>query len=274
MLQTQSYFSVSGSAESSNACDVEIIFDRPSVEVVEIALFALQGAGVELVEWDVLLRMRMGVPRLLHDFSYLVPDDRLEDACNILESIGLPLYPPSDLVLKSQGDLYVRGHFYRITRSTQPFFINRIYLYPYPLAAFSRSELSEQRPFHLSSSRYSNILVPRPSAVRAFIIRTMARYPQYCYTRRVLDNELGELILYFFLGYTLHNLPKGEEEVWQWEDEDRRIAAASNIVKQWCMDREWRQGEKWIGDALASVVTGGDTGDFPTVADTQNRQLW
>jgi len=247
----QSYFSVGGSAESSNACDVETILDRPSVEVVEIALLALQGAGVELVEWDVLLRMRMGVPRPPHY------------ACNILESIGLPSSPPSDLALESQGDLYARGRFYRITRSTQPFSINCIALYPFSLPAFSRSELSEQRPFHLSPSRCSSILVPRPSAVCAFIIRTMAKYPQYCQTRRVLDNELGELVLYFFLGYTLHNLPKGEEEAWQLEDEDRRIAAASNIVKQWCLDREWRQGEEWIGDALASFVTGGDIPSLP-----------
>ncbi|OAX42835.1 hypothetical protein K503DRAFT_732790 [Rhizopogon vinicolor AM-OR11-026] len=222
----QSYFSVGGSAESSNACDVETILNRPSVEVVEIALLALQGAGVELVEWDVLLRMRMG------DFSYLVPDDRLEDACNILESIGLPSSPPSDLALESQGDLYARGRFYRITRSTQPFFTDRISLYPFSLATFSRSELSEQQPSHLSPSRCSSILVPRPSAVCAFIIRTMAKYPRYCYTRTVLDNESGELVLYFFLGYTLHNLHKEEEEAWQLEDKDRRIAAASNTVKQ------------------------------------------
>ncbi|OJA20148.1 hypothetical protein AZE42_12299 [Rhizopogon vesiculosus] len=45
---------VRSSTESSNACDVETILDHPSAEVVEIALLALQGAGVELVEWDVL----------------------------------------------------------------------------------------------------------------------------------------------------------------------------------------------------------------------------
>ena len=88
------------------------------------------------------------------------------------------------------------------------------------------------------------------------MLRAMTRYPRYCPTRTVLQSDLGELILYFFLGYTLHDMPKGEEEEWHLEDEDRRMAAASRIVKQWCADEEWRQGEEWMGDVLAAVVVG------------------
>jgi hypothetical protein len=51
MIQTQTYYSGGNSTGSSKACDVETpILDRKSAEVVEIALQALQGAGVELVE--------------------------------------------------------------------------------------------------------------------------------------------------------------------------------------------------------------------------------
>lgn len=71
-------------------------------------------------------------------------DDRLEEAENVLASIDLPLSPPSDLLLKTEGDLYAKRRFYRITRSTLPVLITHIVLYPFCLAAFSPSELSEQ----------------------------------------------------------------------------------------------------------------------------------
>ncbi|OAX42193.1 hypothetical protein K503DRAFT_396030 [Rhizopogon vinicolor AM-OR11-026] len=71
-------------------------------------------------------------------------------------------------------------------------------LYSFSLPALSPSELTEQRPFHLSPSRCSNVLVPRPSAVCAFIIRAMTRLAHYCPTQIVLDSDLGELVLYFF----------------------------------------------------------------------------
>jgi hypothetical protein len=194
-----------------------------------------------------------------------VPDDRLEGACSVLESIGLPLSPPSDLLLRTQGDLYARGRFYRITRSTLPSSICWIVLYPFSLAAFSHSELTKQQPSYISHSQCSSILVPRPSAVCAFIIRTMTKYPQYCSTRTVLNSYLADLVVFFFLGYTLHDLPKGEEEAWEREDEDRRIVAASQDVKQWYLDGEWRRGEEWIGDALAGVVTGSRIANLPSL---------
>jgi hypothetical protein len=194
-----------------------------------------------------------------------VPDDHLEGACSVLESIGLPSSPLSDLPLKTQSDLYARGRFYRITRSTLPSSICWIVLYPSSIAAFSRSELSEHRLFHLSHSRCSNILVPRPSAICAFIIRIMTQYPQYCSTRTVLNNCLTDLVICFFLGYTLHDLHKTDEdeEAWEREDENMRIATASQNVKQWCLDGEWRQGEEWIGDALADIIPGCAVASIP-----------
>ncbi|KAM6494250.1 hypothetical protein JOM56_010611 [Amanita muscaria] len=233
------------------------ILDLPRASVVEIALQVLQGAGVELVEWDALLYIRMKVPRKRRDFSYLVPDDRLEDASNILASIDLPLSAPSDLLLKT-NDEYAKGRFYRITRSTLPPVISHIVLYPFSLMPVLPSELSAQPPSHLSPSRCSNILVPRPSAACAFLLRAITKYPRFCYTRTVLQSNLEELVLYFFLGYTLRDLPKGEEDEWVREDEHRRIAAASQVIKQWSSDEKWRQGEEWMGGVLAAVVAGDD----------------
>jgi hypothetical protein len=62
MIQTQTQFSIDSAGNSTSSS----ILDRPSASVVEIALQALQGAGIRLVEWDTLLRGRMGVPRVLY----------------------------------------------------------------------------------------------------------------------------------------------------------------------------------------------------------------
>jgi hypothetical protein len=150
-------------------------------------------------------------------------------ASNILASIDLPLSRPSGSTAEDRRRLVCQtSHLpYYTEHSALPH-----HLYPFSLAAFSPYELSEQRSSHLSPSRCSNILVSTPSVVCAFIVRTMVKYPRYYSTRTVLDSDLGELVLYFFLGYTLHGMHKGEEEEWVREDEDRRIVAASQVVQQ------------------------------------------
>lgn len=65
MIQTQTQHCPIGCPTvNSNTFSLErSILDLPRASVVEIALQALQGAGVELVEWDALLYIRMKVPR-------------------------------------------------------------------------------------------------------------------------------------------------------------------------------------------------------------------
>jgi hypothetical protein len=71
--------------QTPNTYNVETpILDRRSAEVVEIALQALQGAGVELVEWGALLLTRMGVPRILPVSVFRITQLFLHDSLIIL----------------------------------------------------------------------------------------------------------------------------------------------------------------------------------------------
>jgi hypothetical protein len=73
---------------------------------------------------------------------------------------------------------------------------------------------------------------------------------------------LSELI-----GYNLYDLQDGfidlfDDELWEELEVDRRIDDAVQIVKGWGCSGEWREGEEWMGDALAAVVKGSGGIDF------------
>ncbi|CCM00050.1 uncharacterized protein FIBRA_02076 [Fibroporia radiculosa] len=231
-------------------------FDSYSLpeEVVDLVLQTLQNAGIEVVEWGALLLRRMGVPRLVRDYSYAVPDEDIIAASRSLEALGLPLSPPSDFMLKVESDMVARGHFYRISHFTAPSSIQRLVLYPLSFASIQFPELSKAPPLHLSPSRCLDVLVPRPSAVFASIMRIMLCYPQYCRMRTMLEADMSELIMYHLLGYTLEDADGDDED--QSEDDNRRVTAAVQVIRNWGIKREWAEDEEWMGDALASIVTG------------------
>ena len=130
-------------------------------------------------------------------------------------------------------------------------------LYPLSFASLIRSELiCAPHITSLPSPRCETILHPSPPAVFASILRMMLRYPRHCPTRRTLEADLSELI-----GYHLYRLEDGyvdvdDEELCEALEVDRRIADAVQIVKAWGWECRWREGEEWMGDALARVVQG------------------
>lgn len=84
----------------------------------------------------------------------------------------------------------------------------------------------------------------------------MLRYPRRNPTRGTLETDLSELI-----GYHLYHLAGGyvdidDEEKCEELGVDMRIDDAVQTVESWGWDRQWREGEEWMGDALASVVKG------------------
>jgi hypothetical protein len=84
----------------------------------------------------------------------------------------------------------------------------------------------------------------------------MLAYPRFCPTRTVLQSNLSELI-----GYNLYDLQVGyvgidDEELCTALEVDRRVDDALRIVQGWGCDLAWREGEEWMGDALAAVVKG------------------
>jgi hypothetical protein len=252
----------------------ELLDDSPA-GIVDVALQALQGAGIEPVEWGPLLYHRMHVPVIvkviccfflvgrlvsnfgLQDYFYLVADDKLEAASDILSVLGLPFWPPSGLLVKTEGDFSVKGLYHRITRSILPSSISSICLFPLSFSTLLPSELETKPPHHLRpSSRCPTILVPRPSAVYASLIRMMAKYPQYCATRTVLASDLSELVCYDFLDLQDGFTDPDDDALWKELDGDGRIERAIALIRRWSCEGEWREGEEWIGEALAGVVDG------------------
>ncbi|TDL15806.1 hypothetical protein BD410DRAFT_796009 [Rickenella mellea] len=241
------------------------ILDYEPEEVVDIALQALQNVNIKLVEWRALLYRRMKVPVRVTNYSYIVPDDDLENASIILAGMDLPLSPPSRLALKTSGDFAAKGRFHRITQTTLTSCVQHLVLYPLSFSTLSFSETTPESPYHVETShRCTSIYVPRPPAVYASIIRVMLKYPRYCATRTVLDSDLSELVGYNLLGLECGYVDPKDEELWQALQIDRRISEAVCIVVQWGCDHAWREGEEWMGDALAGVVQGNvDIGDLP-----------
>jgi len=152
-----------------------------------------------------------------------------------------------------------KGHFYRIKQSaTMPVLDQHLVLYPLSFAAFRPCEISEQPAQYSNLRRCSRILVPRPSAVYASLMRMMLRYPTNSTTWSVLRADMSQLVLYHLLGYTLETISDDEDE----EDENRRIDAAVEVVREWGMRKEWGEGEEWMEDAMSRLVCGVDL-DFP-----------
>ncbi|GBE90121.1 hypothetical protein SCP_1801450 [Sparassis crispa] len=241
----------------SSSGEIPALFNRLPEELVDHALHTLQDAGVELIEWRSLLYRRMGVPVLIKDYHYLVRDEDLHAASDILLHEGLPLSSPPPLLIETGGDFYTQGHMHRLTPSSSVGLAQHLVLYPSSFASYIPSELSPAPSLiPLASPLCKSILVPRQSAVYASILRMMQRYPRWSSTRSTLETHLSELI-----GYNLYDLQDGyvdvdDEESCQALEVDRRVEDAVEIVRGWNHTGVWRVGEEWMGDALAAVVKG------------------
>jgi hypothetical protein len=129
-------------------------------------------------------------------------------------------------------------------------------VYPLSFAAFHSCEISEQPVQYSKLHRCSHILVPRPSAVYASLMRMMLRYPKNLIELRA---DIAQLILYHLMGHTLETVSDEDDE----EDENKRADAAVQTVQEWSARKEWGNGEEWMGDALCGLVRGDRVMRFP-----------
>ncbi|KIJ96865.1 hypothetical protein K443DRAFT_681944 [Laccaria amethystina LaAM-08-1] len=173
--------------------------------LVDKALETMQREGIQVIEWRALLYRRMKVPVFVKNFHYVVPDNQLESASACLSDLGLPLMPLDDFRIDVDGDFHLKGKFHRITVGTESWDLQQIALYPLSFSTLSMSELTEEPPMHISPSlRCPKILVPRPSAVYASLIRLTSQYSPSDPTWINLLSEISQLI-----GYHLYQLSQG-----------------------------------------------------------------
>ncbi|KAJ7162031.1 hypothetical protein C8R46DRAFT_1103279 [Mycena filopes] len=230
------------------------ILDNDPSEVLDLALSRLQAVGVEVIEWRDLVYRRMKVPASITNYSYLVADTLVAQASQVLTDLGLPFSPPTKFEVTVYGDFAVRGHSRRITRSIAPGRVQHVVIYPQSFAAFADSELEKGRPNHIALSRCSTVFVPTAPAVYASILRMMLQY-----------NSANPLRTHWahLLGLSGGYIDADDDEVWERWDVDRRISDAVHLVRSWGVDQVWRDGEEWMGDALAEVVKTGHIASLP-----------
>jgi hypothetical protein len=153
-----------------------------------------------------------------------------------------------------------KGRHYRIKQSANPTLEHHLVIYPLSFAAFRPCEISEQPAQYSNLHRCSRIRVPRPSAVYASLLRMMLRYPASSSACEsfVLLADISQLVLYHLMGYTLETI-SGDDE----EDENRRVAAALETIREWGMRKEWGPGEEWMEKSLSDFVRGSHDVYFP-----------
>ncbi|KAJ7180718.1 hypothetical protein C8R46DRAFT_985746 [Mycena filopes] len=249
------------SPDPSSPTKIRSILDKDPIEVLDIALSRLQAVGIKLIEWQDLVYRRMNVPAIIKNYSYLVPDALVAQASQVLSDLGLPLSPPTQFETSVYGDFAVRGHSHRITQSTSSGRVQHLIIYPQSFAALADCELETKPPSHTTSSRCSAVLVPTASAVYASILRLMLRYNESHPTMYELRSQVSELIGYHLLGMSDGYIQDDEE--WERRNVDGRISDAVHLVRSWGVDQVWRDGEEWMGDALAEVIRTGHIENLP-----------
>ncbi|KAF5339860.1 hypothetical protein D9611_009189 [Ephemerocybe angulata] len=192
---------------------------------------------------------------MIKDFAYVVPDDDISRASDILSSIGLPLTPHSDFWTFVKGDFHTKAIHHRLTRSTSLAEVQHLRLYPTSFVQLNPEELYTAPSECLPSGR--EVLVPRPSAVYAWILRTMLKYPKWGSDRTTLNSDLQELHDYHLYRIEMGFVSfKDSPELWKKLNMDERVANVQSVINEWKWDDEWREGEEWFGDALAAIAAG------------------
>ncbi|KAI0681793.1 hypothetical protein BC835DRAFT_1486575 [Cytidiella melzeri] len=136
------------------------------------------------------------------------------------------MHLPLTLLLKTEGDLIVKCYLYRLTQGTTLGAVQYLHLFPASFTGYTPSELIQD-----PHSSYA-LLVPRPSAVYAAILRLMASYPRrnspVCMS---LKCELELLINYNLLDLQMGYVdPDDEARVVELEF-DRRIDEAMRTLR-------------------------------------------
>ncbi|KAI0329299.1 hypothetical protein GY45DRAFT_1325243 [Cubamyces sp. BRFM 1775] len=234
------------------------VYEFSPEELVDKALKALQEAGIQLIEWKTLLYRRMGVPVILKDFHYLVPDEQLPLASKVLEEDqGLPRSIPPSLLLSTGGEIYSKATLYRVTRYTSPARAQHLVLYPSSFPSFAPSELELQpRITSDPSPLCTEVLVPTPPAVYASIIRMMQSWTHYDATRMTLESDLSELIGSRMNGLCRRVRGHGGRGAVQRPPGRLEVGNAARVVEEWRDTHQFREEERWIADALVHVVSG------------------
>lgn len=180
----------------------------------------------------------------------------MELASSTLTNLGLPLSTPDPFLIATEGDFYSKAILHRLTESTKNGSVRYIALYSSSLISFTPPELSlftacTHERFTGIKTLPVEVLVPRPSAVYASLMRLLYQCPRGNSTRSTLQSDLSQLIMHHLYGMSDFVGDTEESNEIDWD-----VVGAMAAVKTWSLEGEWREGEEWMGDALSTVVIG------------------
>ncbi|KDQ28937.1 hypothetical protein PLEOSDRAFT_1112006 [Pleurotus ostreatus PC15] len=232
--------------ESHTSLNLKVLATSSPEALVDQATKKLLAAGIQLIEFRYQLYRRMGVPAVVMNPCYLVDDDRLDEASNIVADLGLPLTSPLLTNANTEGKFVTLSRLHRITTSTAPGSQQFLQLLPASFAGLAPSDLIP------SPSTEARIRIPRESAVYACLLRILALSPRHDSTRRQALSDLSMLTMYHMYGMEGYS----EDDDNLAPEDDPAIQGALARVREWTWNREWRAGEEWIGDLLYAFVQG------------------
>lgn len=184
-------------------------------------------------------------------------DEQIPLASTVLSELGLPLGTPDPFLVKAGGITYTKASLHRLTLSEDPGPVRYLALFPSSYIPFTPIELEAPQP-----EVDDKLRIPRPSATYAALIRLLASMPSQSRARCALLAELSQLILYHLFRADLSDSYDEDEDENDYNVEtDPTVIQAMSMVRAW--EFEWRDGEEWIGDVLASLVQGRCTFSLP-----------
>ncbi|KAJ6457042.1 hypothetical protein C8R47DRAFT_995986, partial [Mycena vitilis] len=199
-----------------------------------------------LIVWGALLDCHIGLPRVVKNFTFLVPDDQLDLASATLTDMHLPLVQPQRLQVRTRGDFALKGYLHRVSVSVSPGSMQCLHLVPSSFPSYTADEL---QPADVEGVP---VLVPRPSAVYACIVRMMHKYDRHWPEQRKLQSDLELLVNHHLLG--IEKVPVDEEGM-EALGLEKRVETAEETVRAWGRAGEWREGEEWVENALVGIFT-------------------
>lgn len=182
----------------------------------------------------------------------MVPDNQLDIASEALISMGLPIAPHDESLLRSEGDFYRLGIRHVLTPETPDAVARCFHLVPDSFGGFRLGELTSIT-FVGTGVRVS---VPMPSAIYSWMLRKMA----FTYCRETPERFQLESSLEMYMIRHLHEFYFGGYPDWDYSDRCASVRLGSRMDKarktlyKWKEGGEFREGEEWMVKELVGII--------------------
>ncbi|SPJ79393.1 uncharacterized protein FTOL_07784 [Fusarium torulosum] len=219
--------------------------DLPSDERMLKTLKDFRDSNITLVEWETPLLQRLGYPLAPKpDFLFLVPDDQIQDACNIAISNGL--------LDSDRPRSYISEHTNKCFRFAFGTSKYRLILLPLSWTGIKNEELVTVENTNLPCSIWT---IPIPAFCAAYLRILMQEGPE-SRIQFIATADLSGVIAYsmFDMSYEGSYMPAPGDDDYE-EDEEKdalELEKAIETIKKW----NFTEDTEWARDIMLQLVSG------------------